>query len=92
MLNKKITVQDIADELGISRNTVSKALNNTGTLAEATKSKIIQKAIEIGYKQFAYVNNVSSISPNSSLNKEIALLTSSNAKQFPFWISSFIRF
>ncbi|NRT73229.1 LacI family DNA-binding transcriptional regulator [Clostridium beijerinckii] len=77
MLNKKITVQDIADELGISRNTVSKALNNTGTLAEATKSKIIQKAIEMGYKQFAYVNNVSSISPNSSLNKEIALLTSS---------------
>ncbi|EKQ57412.1 MULTISPECIES: LacI family DNA-binding transcriptional regulator [unclassified Clostridium] len=77
MPNKKITVQDIADELGISRNTVSKALNNTGTLAEATKSKIIQKAIEMGYKQFAYVNNASSISSNVSVNKEIALLTHS---------------
>jgi len=77
MLNKKITVQDIADELGISRNTVSKALNNTGTLADATKSKIIQKAIEMGYKQFAYVNSVSSISSNISVNKEIALFTRS---------------
>ena len=47
MPNKKITVQDIANELGMSRNTVSKALNNTGLLAETTKSKIIQKAIEM---------------------------------------------
>jgi LacI family transcriptional regulator len=77
MPNKKITVQDIADELGISRNTVSKALNNTGTLAEATKSKIIQKAIEMGYKQFAYVNNASSNSSNIPVNKEIALFTRS---------------
>jgi Transcriptional regulators len=77
MLNKKITVQDIADELGISRNTVSKALNNTGILAEATKSKIIKKAMEMGYKQFAYVNSASSISSNISVNKEIALFTRS---------------
>lgn len=77
MPNKKITVQDIADELSISRNTVSKALNNTGTLAEATKSKIIQKAIEMGYKQFAYVSSSSPISTNISGNKEIALFTRS---------------
>ena len=25
---KRVTIQDIADELGISRNTVSKAINN----------------------------------------------------------------
>lgn len=76
MPNKKITVQDIANELGISRNTVSKALNNTGILAEATKSKIIQKAIEMGYKQFNYMNT-SSFFPKPSVNKDIALLTCS---------------
>ena len=32
MQNKKITAQDIADKLNISRNTVSKALNNTGNI------------------------------------------------------------
>lgn len=76
MPNKKITVQDIADELGISRNTVSKALNNTGSLADATKSKIIQKAIEMGYKQFAYMNT-SSASSKPAVNKDIALMTCS---------------
>jgi LacI family transcriptional regulator len=90
MLNKKITVQDIADELGISRNTVSKALNNTGTLADATKSKIIQKAIEMGYKQFAYVNNKSLFSTNVSANKEIALFTHSmpNSTHFGSYLLS----
>lgn len=90
MPNKKITVQDIADELGISRNTVSKAINNTGTLAEATKSKIIQKAIEMGYKQFAYVNIASPISSNISVNKEIALFTRSmpNSSHFGSYLLS----
>ncbi|MDO4866067.1 MAG: LacI family DNA-binding transcriptional regulator [Clostridia bacterium] len=52
---KKVTIQDIADELGISRNTVSKAINNTDGLAEATREKILQKATEMGYKQFSYI-------------------------------------
>ncbi|MBE6070446.1 MAG: LacI family transcriptional regulator [Clostridium butyricum] len=76
MPNKKITIQDIANELGISRNTVSKALNNTGVLAEATKSKIIQKAIDMGYKQFAYINTPY-VPTDISKNKEIALFTRS---------------
>ena len=39
MENKKIRLQDIADKLNISRNTVSKALNNTGVISEETKNK-----------------------------------------------------
>ena len=49
MQNKKITAQDIADKLNISRNTVSKALNNTGNISEDTKMKVIQTAFEMGY-------------------------------------------
>lgn len=52
----KVTMQDIADSLGISRNTVSKAINNTGSLSDATKDRVITKAIEMGYKQFSYMN------------------------------------
>ncbi|NLL79745.1 MAG: LacI family transcriptional regulator [Clostridiales bacterium] len=52
MANKKPTLQDVADALGISRNTVSRALNNPGTVSEATRDKIFQKAAELGYKQF----------------------------------------
>ena len=69
---KKVTIQDIADELGVSRNTVSKALNNTGVLADGTREKILQKAMEMGYKQFSYYPQTSSVSPET---REIALLT-----------------
>ena len=52
---KRVTIQDIADELGVSRNTVSKAINNADGLAEATRERILQKATEMGYKQFSYI-------------------------------------
>lgn len=53
-MGARVTIQDIADELGISRNTVSKAINNTGILADATRDKVLKKAMEMGYKQFSY--------------------------------------
>ena len=52
----RVTIQDIADALGLSRNTVSKAINNTGILASHTRERILKKAVEMGYKQFSYVN------------------------------------
>ena len=55
-MKKKVTIQDIADALGVSRNTVSKAINNSDGLADATREKILQKAVEMGYKQFSYVS------------------------------------
>ena len=39
----RVTLQDIADALGISRNTVSKAINNTGILADSTSEKVLKK-------------------------------------------------
>ena len=78
----KVTIQDIADALGVSRNTVSKALNNTGTLADATREKVLQKATEMGYKQFSYAN-ITNLTKNEPLTPEkpecgeIALFTTS---------------
>ena len=60
----RVTIQDIADALGISRNTVSKAINNTGVLAEATREKVLKKAVEMGYKQFSYINLDDSLRPS----------------------------
>ncbi len=76
---KKVTIQDIADELGISRNTVSKAINNTDGLAEATRKKILQKAAEMGYKQFSYINfcSVSNEKQEKREKGEVALLCGS---------------
>ena len=60
-MKKRVTIQDIADALGISRNTVSKAINNSEGLADATRERILQKAVEMGYKQFSYVAAVTSV-------------------------------
>ena len=58
-MEKKITIQDIADALDLSRNTVSKALNNTGVLAEDTRQKILEKAAEMGYRRVIYISDPS---------------------------------
>lgn len=75
----RVTIQDIADALGISRNTVSKAINNTGILAESTRDRILQKAMEMGYKQFSYMTILDKKkeepSPAPKKNQDIALLT-----------------
>ena len=76
----RVTLQDIADALGISRNTVSKAINNTGILADSTREKVLKKAMEMGYKQFSYVTVVNANKPALSLaspkgRSEIALFT-----------------
>lgn len=65
----KVTIQDIADALNLSRNTVSKAINNTGVLADSTRKKVLQKAIEMGYKQFSYANTLTDII-NPPISKE----------------------
>lgn len=89
---KKVTIQDIADALGISRNTVSKAINNSDGLADATREKILQKAVEMGYKQFSYFSTFSSVSAladaqgrvSPGFQGEIALLTSAFLTQSHF--------
>ena len=73
---RKVTIQDIADELGVSRNTVSKAINNSSGLSEATRERILQKATEMGYKQFSYIREqTSGVREQERQHKgEIALL------------------
>lgn len=79
---KRVTIQDIADALGISRNTVSKALNNANGIADDTREKILKKAIEMEYKPFAYLSALSEGVPASAVPKadsrnfrEISLFT-----------------
>ncbi|MDO4866057.1 MAG: LacI family DNA-binding transcriptional regulator [Clostridia bacterium] len=73
---KRVTIQDIAEELGISRNTVSKAINNADGLADATRERILEKAVEMGYKHFSYIKERSGLFPehDSQSKGEIALL------------------
>ena len=45
---KRVTIQDIAKEMGLSRNTVAKALSN-GNVSPETRQAVVQKACQMGY-------------------------------------------
>ena len=47
---KKYTITDVADMLGVSRATVSRALNGTSGVGPELREKIIAFAEEIGYR------------------------------------------
>ncbi|MEG3031630.1 MAG: LacI family DNA-binding transcriptional regulator [Enterococcus sp.] len=47
---KKASMQDIADALGISKNSVSQALRNKPGVSQKTKNLVQQKADELGYE------------------------------------------
>lgn len=49
----KVTMQDIADALGVSRVTVWKAFNNHDGVSAALKESIMSKAKELGYPKVA---------------------------------------
>lgn len=76
-MKKRITILDIANELALSRNTVSKAINGTGSISAETKEKVIKKAAEIGYRQSILPSARENVTPPPLCNKEIALLTHS---------------
>jgi len=64
-----ITMKDIADELGVTVMSVSKALSGKDGVSEELRAKILAKAEELGYKK----NNTSS---NDSSSKNIGILIS----------------
>lgn len=48
---RRVTIQDVADACGLSRNTVSKVFNHRGTVQEPTRQLVMKKAQELGYFQ-----------------------------------------
>lgn len=48
-MSKKITMQQIANYLGVSKFVVSKALSGKGGVSEQTKERVIEAAAQLGY-------------------------------------------
>lgn len=64
---KKITMQDIANQLNLSKNSVSQALGDKNGVSQHTKTLVREKAIELGYhyKKKASLPDLSSIESSS---------------------------
>ncbi len=48
-MSKRVTLRNIADELGVSLATVSRALNGKGRISKSLRKKIVEKAKDLGY-------------------------------------------
>jgi len=57
------TLDDIAQELGISKATVSKALNGAKDVSKKTQQAVVEKAVELGYSR----SNYSTASPRIAI-------------------------
>jgi LacI family transcriptional regulator len=53
------TMKRIAGELGVSITTVSKVLNNRADISEATRSRVLAKVEELGYRRNAVARSLS---------------------------------
>mgnify|MGYP000178406732 CR=1 FL=1 len=64
----KVTMQDIADELGISR------VNNHSGVSEAVRESVLQKAKELGYSKF--MQEPAAIPNDPQEDKTVSLIVS----------------
>jgi len=49
-LKKRVTIKDVAAAAGVSRQTVSRAINNQKEISPATKARVLQTVAELGYQ------------------------------------------
>ncbi len=81
-MRKSVTIQDIANTLGMSRNTVSKALNGKHVPVK-TRNAVISAAIEMGYKGY----KLASTSEGSLGHRRFVILSTRLLMNITFFIS-----
>lgn len=81
-MKKAVTIQDIADTLGMSRNTVSKALNGKHVPVK-TRNAVISAAIEMGYKGY----KMAATSEGSLGHRRFVILSTRLLMNITFFIS-----
>lgn len=82
------TVHDIARKLSVSASTVSRALNNHPKISDATKTRVKEAALEMGYAQ-----SISLALRNDLIGKTIGIVVPSlNKPKYSIMVESARRF
>ena len=85
-MKKTVSMQDIAEELGISKGSVSLALNDSKKISEKTKAKVRKAAQTLGYRRNALVSSVMAGLKGSKENRfleTIVLINANKSKDAP---------
>ncbi len=77
-----VSIKDIAEKVGVSRNTVSKVFNNKSGVSEHIRMAVINSAIELGYSKLP--SSAYKKSSENSQNMNISLIVT-NPDFSNFW-------
>jgi LacI family transcriptional regulator len=58
MKRKRVTIEDVAAKAGVSRQTVSRVLNDEGVVAEETRARVLGTIRELGYRPSAIARSL----------------------------------
>ncbi|XCP84481.1 LacI family DNA-binding transcriptional regulator [Roseburia hominis] len=83
----KCTIKQLAEELHLSRNTVSKALKNSNDVSPHTKQRVLKKAKELNYTDIDLIDSPLPVHGHSNTfyNGSILFLTKTYAQDSEFW-------
>ena len=79
---KKLTINDIAKELGLSKTTISRAISGKGRISESTRQRVNDYI-----KEYKYRPNViaKSLAKSKTYNIGVVLPSESNLTEIPFF-------
>lgn len=63
----RVTIDVIATELGVSRQTVSRAMNNAPDISDATRARILEASERMGYKPSRFASNLARSSRSTAI-------------------------
>ena len=76
---RKTTINDIAKSLGLSRNTISRALNGNEGIADETRARILEEANRLNYKMLGARKDIPAENKKTNImlvTKDVNLMTS----------------
>jgi LacI family transcriptional regulator len=57
-MQRRVTIEDIAKEAGVSRQTVTRAMNGMPRISEATRTRVLEVAERLGYRPSRFAANL----------------------------------
>ncbi|BCN30562.1 LacI family DNA-binding transcriptional regulator [Anaeromicropila herbilytica] len=82
--NRKLTIGDIADELGLSKTTISRAISGKGRISDETKRRVQEYIKEHDYRPNLIAK---SLAESKTFNLGVVLPSDTNLAETPFFQS-----
>jgi LacI family transcriptional regulator len=73
-VGKRVTILDVAEEAGVSRQTVTRAMNDMSEISEGTRRRVLDAAERLGYRPSRYARSLVTRQKTHALGLVVASL------------------